>query len=400
MTGNRNRLICFFFALVVCVNLTVSEDQQFSHLAESFLSGKTYFLAPPASGHDTAVFQGKYYWPLGPFPAVLLSPLVFLFRSFNVFFFQSYLQIFLVFGVFYLLFKIARRIGYSSDDAGYLACAYCFASAFLGVAIYSGSWYFAQVVAVFLLVLALLEFVGKKRLWVIGTLMALTVLTRVTAGLNILFFVMVAAVEDSALRRKISSIFALSFPVLLALFALALYNDARLGNWLEQGYSLQILSGAAARARAYGVVSLSHVPGNIFYFLFAGPLPVTLDNVSQVLKFPYLRANPWGMSLFITSPYFLYLFCVKYNDLNSKLLLVSIAVVAGCVFTYYGIGNVQFGYRYSLDFLPFLFFLLIRNYRNDHQQLSENFKRIILITAVTNTYLVLTILQFDWYTNL
>jgi hypothetical protein len=395
MTGVRNRLACLLFAVVFGFNLTVSVDQQFSYLAESFLQGKTYFLVPPASEYDTVFFQGKYYWPLGPFPAVLLLPYVLVFRSFGLFFFQSYLHVFLVLGVFYLFFKIARRVGYSADDAGFLAFAFCFASAFLGVAIYSGSWYFAQVVAVFLVTLALLEYLGKKRLWIIGTLMGLAFVTRVTAALNILFFVMGVIVADTKLRKKITAVCALSFPVLVGLVALALYNHARFGNWLEQGYSLQILEGAAARARSYGVMSLVHVPGNLFYFLFAGPLPVTFDDVSQVLKFPYLRANPWGMSLFITSPYFLYLFSLKYDDLISKQLLFSIAVVASCIFTYYGIGNVQFGYRYSLDFLPFLFFLLIRNYRNERPELSPGFKKVILVTALTNCYLVLTVLQFE-----
>ena len=395
MTGVRNRLACLLFAVVVGFNLTVSADQQFSYLAESFLQGKTYFLVPPAFGFDTVFFQGKYYWPLGPLPAVLLLPFVLVFRSFGLFFFQSYLHVFLVLGVFYLFFKIARKVGYSADNAGFLAFAFCFASAFLGVAIYSGSWYFAQVVAVFLVTLALLEYLGKKRFWIIGTLMGLAFMTRVTAALNILFFVMGVVVADTKLRKKITAVCALSFPVLVGLVALALYNHARFGNWLEQGYSLQILEGAAARARSYGVMSFVHVPGNLFYFLFAGPLPVTFDNVSQVLKFPYLRANPWGMSLFITSPYFLYLFSLKYDDLISKQLLFSIAVVASCIFTYYGIGNVQFGYRYSLDFLPFLFFLLIRNYRNERPELSAGFKKVILLTALTNFYLVLTVLQFE-----
>lgn len=394
MTGIRRRLTCLLFAVVVCFNLTTSENQQFSYLAESFLQGKTYFLSPPNFGFDTVLFNGKYYWPLGPFPAVLLLPFVLVFRSFSLFFFQAYLQILLFFGVFYLFFKIARRIGYSPDDAGFLAFAFCFASAFLGAAIYSGSWYFAHVVVVFLLTLALLEYLGKKRLWIIGTLMALAFVTRLTAGLNILFFVMAVAVENSKLREKISAIFALSFPVLVGLAALALYNDARFGDWLEQGYSLQILEGAAARARSYGAMSIVHVPGNVFYFLIAGPLPVTLDNVSQVLKFPYLRANPSGMSIFLTSPYFLYLFRIRYDDLISKLLLISSAIVAIPIFLYYGIGIIQFGYRYSLDFLPFLFFLLIRKYRNEHQQLSLRFKTVILLTAVTNFYLVLTILRF------
>ena len=392
MIGIRRRLTCLLFAVAICFNLAVSSDQQFSYLAESFLHGKTYFLAEVAFGHDTVFLHGKYYWPLGPFPAVVLLPLVFVFNSFGHFFFQGYLQIFLVFGVYYSFLKIAGRLNYSPDDARFLGLAFCFASAFLGVAMYPVSWAFAQVVAVYLQTLALLEYLGKKRLWLIGALMALGILTRFTAGLNILFFVIVAAFQDSKLRERINAVFTLSFPVLVGLAALAIYNDARFGDWREQGYSLQLLSGAAARARSYGVVSLVHVPGNLFYFLLAGPLPVTFDGVSQVLKFPYLRANPWGMSLFVTSPYFLYLFWLKYNDLISKVLLFSITVVASCVFVYYGIGHVQFGYRYALDFLPFLFFLLIKNYRKEHGQLSLAFKNIILLTALMNCYLVITIL--------
>lgn len=392
MTGIRHRLTVLLFAVVVCFNLANSADQQFSYLAESFLQEKTYFLSLANFDLDTVLFNGKYYWPLGPLPALLLSPFVFVFQRFNLFFFQGYLQVFLFLGVFYSFFKIARRLDYSPDDAGFLALAFCFASAFLGVGMYSVSWGFAQVVAVLLLAMALLEYLGKRRLWIIGTLMALASVTRLTAGLNVVFFLMVVFLEDSKLREKLSAGFVLALPMLIALAGLAFYNQARFGNWMEQGYSLQLLTGAAARARSYGVMSLIHVPGNLFYFLFAGPTPVPYDDASQVLKFPFIRANPWGMSIFLTSPYFLYLFRLKYDDLISKLLLISSAIVAIPIFLYYGIGFVQFGYRYSLDFLPFLFFLLIRNYKHEHHQLSPGFKKMILVTAMTNCFLVITIL--------
>lgn len=394
MTGIGRRLTLLLFGLVVCFNLATSENQQFSYLAESFLQGKSYFISLPNFGHDTVLFNGKYYWPLGPFPALLLLPFVFVFRLFNVFFFQGYLQVFLSGGIFYSFFMIARRLGYSRDDAGFLALAFCFASAFFGVGMYSVSWAFSQVVAVLLVALALLEYLGSRRLWIIGTLMALASVTRFTSGLNVVFFLMVVFLENNTLRAKLSGGFFLVMPMLIASAALALYNDARFGNWMEQGYSLQSLSGAGARARgSYGIMSLAHVPGNLFYFLFAGPLPITVDDGSQVLKFPYVKANPWGMSIFLTSPYFLYLLRIKYDDSISKLLLISSAVVALPIFLYYGIGYVQFGYRYSLDFLPLLFFLLIRNYRNDHPQLSPGFKKMILVTAVTNCYFVITLFR-------
>lgn len=396
MTGVRRRLTCLISAVIVGFNLTVSDDQQFSYLAEAFLHGRTYLPVPPATAHDAVFFQGHYYWPLGPLPAVLLLPFVLIVRFFGLFFFQSYLHVFLVFGVFYLFFRIATKTGYSKQDAAFLAFAFCFASAFIGIAVYSGSWYFAQVVAVFLIALALLEYLGKKRFWVIGTLMSFALLTRVTAGLNILFFLMDAVVaDDRSWREKFGAASALSLPLLVGVAGLGIYNHARFDNWLEQGYSLQYLEGAAARARSYGVTSLVHVPGNLYYFLLAGPLPVTFDGVSQVLKFPYVKANAWGMSIFVTSPYFLYLFRLKYDERVAKELLLSIAVVASLVFTYYGIGYIQFGYRYSLDFLPFLFFLLIRNYRKQNVELSPCFKKIVLGTSLTNLYLVLTLLQIE-----
>jgi len=396
MIGAHRRLTWLLFAVIVGFNLTVWEDQQFSYLAEAFLHGTTYLPVPPATAHDAVFFQGKYYWPLGPLPAVLLLPFVLIARFLGLFFFQSYLHVFLVFGVFYLFFKIAAKTGYSKQDSAFLAFAFCFASAFIGVAIYSGSWYFAQVVAVFLVALALLEYLGKKRLWVIGTLMSFALLTRATAGLNILFFLLDAVTDDRSLRDKFRAVCALSLPILIGVVSLGIYNHARFGNWLEQGYSLQFLEGAAARARSYGILSLLHVPGNLYYFLLAGPSPVTFDGVSQVLKFPYVKANAWGMSIFVTSPYFLYLFRLKYDDRVAKELLLTIAAVASLIFSYYGIGYIQFGYRYSLDFLPFLFFLLIRNYRRENTELSPCFKKIVLWTSLTNLYLVLTLLQIEF----
>ena len=139
MIGAHRRLTWLLFAVIVGFNLTVWEDQQFSYLAEAFLHGTTYLPVPPATAHDAVFFQGKYYWPLGPLPAVLLLPFVLIARFLGLFFFQSYLHVFLVFGVFYLFFKIAAKTGYSKQDSAFLAFAFCFASAFIGVAIYSGS---------------------------------------------------------------------------------------------------------------------------------------------------------------------------------------------------------------------------------------------------------------------
>jgi hypothetical protein len=60
------------------------------------------------------------------------------------------------------------------------------------------------------------------------------------------------------------------------------------------------------------------------------------------------------------------------------MLLITIVIVALPIFLYYGIGVSQFGYRYSLDYLPYLFLLLIKNYKEQKEQLSPGFKAVII----------------------
>jgi len=114
---------------------------------------------------------------------------------------------------------------------------------------------------------------------------------------------------------------------------------------------------------------------------------VRRDDVSPVLAFPYVVANPWGMSIWVTSPLFLYLLGLRHRDDRSLLLLLSSFVIAVPILLYYGIGFRQFGYRYSLDFLPFLYYLLLRNYRHQRGNLTAGFKAVVLLSALWNLYL-------------
>jgi hypothetical protein len=165
------------------------------------------------------------------------------------------------------------------------------------------------------------------------------------------------------------------------------YNHARFDNPFYQGYAEQLIPAHAAAARALGILSPRHVPGNLYALLLAGPATVRRDAVSMVLAFPYVVANPWGMSLWVTSPVLLYLLGLRYRDSTSLLLLLNSLVIAVPILLYYGIGWRQFGYRYSLDFLPFLYYLLLRNYRQQRGDLTPGFKAVILLSAIWNLYL-------------
>jgi len=89
--------IIIYFIITPTVSLMLNNinagEQQYSFLANSFLKLKTYFIdntifLPKAEYlSDVTFYEGKYYWPGGPFPAVILMLFVWLFGLFNLFFF-------------------------------------------------------------------------------------------------------------------------------------------------------------------------------------------------------------------------------------------------------------------------------------------------------------------------
>jgi len=380
----------FFMFLAFVLNYVSGGEHQFSFLAQSFLNGKLYFLSQPGSWHDAVLFGGNYYWPLGPFPSIILMPFVYVFGLMDHFFYQGYLQFFLVVIIFIACFQISRKINYSKSDSIYLAYAFCFSSVFLGVALVPSGWQFAQVVTTLLLFLSILEFFTKKRYWMLGLIMGLVAATRATAGLGIFFFALEIIFSKKYFKIKIKDLLKLFIPFGLAIGGLLLYNYFRFGNIFEQGYAYQLLNGELERARGYGMFSFSHLLSNIYYSVISMPSPVFKDSTS-VLVYPFIQANPWGMSIFLTSPYLLTIFLLKNGGKISKMLWITVFLIAFPILMYYGIGWYQFGYRYALDFMPFLFLLFMLNYYAENKELSWKIKSVIILSSFLNLHLFLTI---------
>ncbi len=384
-----------FLGVTIFLNFHVRTEQQFAFLARSFLHGDLAFQEVPGnSWADTSPFNERYYWPLGPLPAVVLMPFAFVAGKFGTFFYQGYLQPVLVLAVLVIGYRIARDTGYKAEDSAYLAFGFAFATAFLGVAMWPWGWYFSHVITCALLFAAIAETARKRRPWVLGVLFALVLATRATAVLGALWCVGEILRARSSSEKKMASLTAIAVPIFIVAAALMAYNYARFGDVFDQGYQEQMVSPISAAGRSLGMLSLQHVPGNLYNLLLAAPIPVRRDHESVVLAFPYLVANPWGMSLWVTSPVFLYLLGLRYRDGTSWLLLLTTFVIAVPILLYYGIGFRQFGYRYSLDFLPFLYYLLLRNYRQQRGDLTVTFKAVVLLSAMLNLYLFLG--HFVW----
>ena len=380
---------------LVIISFIFRSGQQFSDLAQAFLHGHLNFLSPIGGlGQDPVLYHGRIYWDEGPFPAVLLMPFVGFFDIFHLPFYQGSLQWILVLGVMYFVFRLARLLDYSPEDSMVLALGFMLGSVFIGVATLSSSWFFAQVVTTFLLFWSLYEFYTHKRWWLIGVLCGLVLMTRATAAPIGIFFVLELWQTHRIARSKLVQFAQLCLPVIGVAGLLGVYNFLRFHNPFNGGYAYQLLHPGSAESRSLGVFSLIHVPTNLYGALLRAPLPVLRDNTSWTLKFPYIQNNNYGMSVFITSPYLLSLCMAKWSSFNSQArhLIIAIAASALLVLSYYGVGQNQFGYRYSLDFLPEVFLLFMIMYRTNHRYLSRGMKLLLLASGLVDFYLLWSLL--------
>jgi hypothetical protein len=174
----------------------------------------------------------------------------------------------------------------------------------------------------------------------------------------------------------------LAIPALL----LFTYNYQRFGSPLESGYGLAKLGGDITKvARSYGLFSIVHVPKNLFMMLLQGPLPWQNEN-DPVLSFPYIWPSPWGMGLLYTTPALIFLFRGLRSRLSQPLTqacLLGFVGVAIPTVLYYGVGWIQFGYRYALDFMPFLIILAALGFRRG---MSRWAVALVLIGVAVNLW--------------
>jgi hypothetical protein len=342
-------------------------------------------------GQDPVFYRGHIYWSEGPFPAVLLMPFVGLFSIFHHFFYQGYLKWLLVYGVLFFVFQIARKLRYSQGDSLVLMFGFALGTVFIGVASVSIGWLYAQVVVAFLLLWSLYEYYHRRRWWLIGTICGLILLSRATAAPIIIFFVLEAwQTTPKSTKRKQFGL--LCFPFLVAILLQGLYNLSRFHSPFNGGYEYQLLGPAPAASRALGVFSPLHIPSNLYALLFAAPVTTLREPFSWTLSFPYIQSNEDGLSIFITSPYFLYLLSQKWSvfDRTCRNLLIAAAISCLGVLCFYGLGRDQLGDRYSLDFLPELFVVFMIVYRKNHEHITRGMKFLLLGSGMLNFYLLLS----------
>ena len=367
-------IICLF-SPILFFNLKSFVNGENYHvlLASSLLHGKFSIAVSQNYYWDLAVFDGQYFWPVGISPALIMMPFV---KIAGTNFQEIYLKLPLTILNFILLFKIAKLLKLPSNKSIVFAAFFIFGSVYTPVATIAYSTYFTQVVEVTFTLMAIYLFFIKKSWLLVGLALALAVLARTTAMPAALFFLISLAKKPI----KLNNLLQFLTPIVLAVMFLAIYNYARFGNLFEQGYSYQTNPEEAVKRRAHGLFSKGHIGANLYYLIVKTP-DLLLDN-SHNLKFPYLVYDPYGMSIFFLSPMLFLIFKANFKKPLVKSSLLTTLVILIPILTYYGIGHRQIGYRYALDFYPFLLIILSQAARKVH----INYLKILTAAGIAFTW--------------
>ena len=249
----------------------------------------------------------------------------------------------------WLTLPLARRYGPGGSATWWIASLGAFGTLLWTQSIAGNFYYLAHVEAILFTFVALVEWRGRRRPWLIGLALGLAALARPTVLLAAIPFG-IAFLRDG--RDRWRHVAGFAAPLALAVGVTALYDAVRFGSPFETGYGISVLSRAALiRQRAQGVFSVRHVPENIFLLVFRG--------FDLQTHFPYLVPDPNGHSLLLTSPGLLAAVSAGVRTRTTRILWAAAFLVAVPLLLYYGGGGFRtYGYRYALDFMPFLLALV------------------------------------------
>jgi hypothetical protein len=375
-------VIVIFSALSLFIKKFDSPWQHFTDQANGFLEGRldSHFW----TSQDLVEKDGKYYWPNGPFPAVLIIPFQLLFQSERG---QSLAAIPLIGLLAVSSFILARQYEYSKRDAFFLSFAFHFSSMNYAILIDPKSWFFSQTVTLLFAVASMCIWKWKRSSLIVGILLACILATRPTAMFFGGIFAFSILRDKLSWKAKFRQLFLLAVPILLSMALLGWFNFARFGNALDNGYRTNNVGGTSEPLRDLGIFTPLHIPMNVYWYFFSTFTTVT-DGTAH-LVYPYISFSPWGLSLFLVAPFFM--FTLRHSNIRQKDqrdLWIVIAPTTLLLLMYFNTGWYSFGPRYFADILPAIFLLILHCLPN--RRLNVTQQNLILLSAMLNSYLLVT----------
>jgi len=363
-------------------------------LADAFLHGRLYLLDNPSWLNELIPNPSGpgFYVVYPPLPAFIMTPLVALF---GVDLNQTLVGLFFAAATVPLAFLVARDVTQKPTDIApvkkttyiWFAVLFGFGTIFWYLASLGSVWLIAQVMATFFMFLALHESFNKNRPLLVGLLVGASYWCRLPTILGIFFFagLTITKQQDAKWIGKFKSAMPtlIKMAIGVGVFVIAnfVYNHLRFGTIFDVGYWMipGVLDEPWFR---HGHFSLLNIPDNLVPFLTG--LPILTSSA------PYLQFPMSGMAIWFTTPAFVFALKAKLKDRVNQWSWVAIFCIAAVIFTNAATGW-GFGYRYAMDFYPFLFILTVRGMGSN---LKWYHKLLIVLGGVVNLWGVVAINKF------
>ena len=361
-------------------------------LADAFLHGRLYLLEKTPWLAELIPFDKGYYVVYPPLPAILMMPLVALFGlGLN----QTLVSVF--FGGFGVVMAnvvardVSKRDG-ENEVARERTCLWAavlfgFGTIFWWLASNGGVWLIAQVTSVFFLFMAIHEAFNKMRPLVMGLLVGASFWCRLPTILTIFFFVglIISRQLNEGWRNKIRgalpSLLWLAVGAGIFVFFDVMYNLVRFGTPFDVGYWM--IPGILEEPWfSEGLFSLSYIPVNLGVFLLG--VPVFTANP------PFVLVPITGLAIWVTTPAFIYALRSNVRDPVTWSSWFAIVAVAFVIFTK-GLSGWGFGYRYAVDFYPFLYVLAVKDIG---EKIKWHHKVVICASIIVDLWGVLAVNRF------
>jgi hypothetical protein len=235
------------------------------------------------------------------------------------------------------------------DDL-WLVATLAFGSVLFFSSVQGKVWYTAHVVAVAVALVYAWGSIEARRPVIAGLALGAAALTRTPMAFMVPLFLFEAWRMHRADRKQLVRTLAL-FAAPVAAFAIAgmIYNQVRFGSPTEFGHTYLDVR-QQIQIEQWGLASYHYLSRNLAVaFTLLPELPG---------RSPWIQIGGHGLALWITTPLLVWLLWPRAKPPIHRALWITVACVALPTLFYQNSGWVQFGYRFSLDYMVFLVMLL------------------------------------------
>lgn len=263
-----------------------------------------------------------------------------------------------------LAFSLLRRLAEAGlskrgvrEDL-WLVAMLAFGSVLFFASVQGKVWYTAHVVGVALALVYARASIEARSPIVAGVALGLAALTRTPMAFMFpLFLFELWRVTDrsAGLRPLVKPLLRFALPIVAFAVAGMIYNQVRFASPTEFGHSYLALGDfrpvrQQLQIEQFGLASYHYLERN---------LAVAFALLPELLpRAPWVQISGHGLALWVTTPLLLFVVWPREKPALHRPLWITTALVALPSLLYMNSGWVQFGYRFSLDYVVFLLMLI------------------------------------------